>query len=81
MKLSGLAVGLRNRGEDRAFQKALSRLLASDGHRGSVVHETRIGRDETALGGRWRLFVVRLPHRDNGLGFDPHLAVTVKPLD
>lgn len=80
LALSGLAVELRNRGENRAFQQALSRLLASDGHRSSVVHETRIGRDETALGGKWRLFVVRLPHRDNGLGFDPHLAVTIKPL-
>jgi len=79
-KLAGLAVELRNRGENRAFQQALSRLLASDGHRSSVVHETRIGRDATALGGKWRLFVVRLPHRENGLGFDPHLAVTVKPL-
>jgi len=79
-KLAGLAVELRNRGENRAFQQALSRLLASDGHRSSVVHETRIGRDAAALGGKWRLFVVRLPHRENGLGFDPHLAVTVKPL-
>ena len=79
-KLAGLGVELRNRGENRAFQQALSRLLASDGHRSSVVHETRIGRDSTTLGGKWRLFVVRLPHRDNGLGFDPHLAVTVKPL-
>lgn len=79
-RLSGLAVELRNRAENRAYQQALGRLLASDGHRSSVVHETRIGRDETALGGKWRLFVVRLPHRDNGLGFDPHLAVTIKPL-
>ncbi|MFP5329999.1 MAG: hypothetical protein ACLGHC_07690 [Alphaproteobacteria bacterium] len=80
LTLSGLAVELRNRGENRAFQKALARLLASDGHRGAVVHETRVGRDETALGGRWRLFAVRLPHRQDGLGFDPHLAVTLKPL-
>lgn len=80
LRLSGLAVQLAHRGEDRAFQQAMGRLLASDGHRASVVHECRIGRDDNALGGRWRLFVVRLPQRDSGLGFDPHLAVTVKPL-
>lgn len=78
LRLSGLAVELRHRGEDQHFQEALKRLLASDGHRGPVVHDTVIGRCGVNPRGKWRAFVVRLPHRPHGLGFDPHLALTVR---
>jgi hypothetical protein len=73
LKLAGLGVELVTRSENASFQKALARLLAGDGYRDSLVHETRIGSE-----GRWRLFAVRLPHRENGLGFEPHLAITLK---
>ena len=79
-RLTALAVELRDRGENRMLQEALRRLLASDGYHGAVVHEAVVGRSESRPTGRWRMYVVRLPHNGNGLGFDPHLAVTVKPL-
>lgn len=78
LRLAGLAVELRNRAENRLFQDALKRLLASDGHRGAIVHQALIGRCESRPAARWRLYAVRLPHRPHGLGFDPHLALTVK---
>lgn len=78
--LSGLAVELRSHPENRSFQEALRRLLASDGQNGPMVHETRVGGGQAHPLGGWRLFIVRLPHRPHGLGFDPHLAVTLKPL-
>lgn len=81
LHLSGLAVELRSRPDNRTFQEALKRLLASDGRHGPVVHETRVGRCRDHARGRWRLFIVRLPHRPHGLGFDPHVAVTFKSLD
>jgi len=80
LQLSGLAVELRNRAENRSLHQALGRLLASDGHRGPVLHEARVGRGDSNLAPQWRLFAVRLPHRPQGLGFDPHLAVTLKRL-
>lgn len=73
LKLAGVGIELVNRSENGSFQKVLARLLASDGYRDSLVHEMRVG-----SGGGWRLFAVRLPQRDNGLGFEPHLALTLK---
>jgi len=29
--------------------------------------------------GSWRLAAMRLPDREHGLGFHPHLAVTLRP--
>lgn len=77
--LSGLAVELRNRTENHHFQQALKRLLSSDGHSGPLVHQSRVGRSADNPAGGWRLFIVRLPARPHGLGFDPHVAVTLKP--
>lgn len=79
--LSSLAVELRNRAENRHFQQALKRLLSSDGHSGPLVHQSRAGRSADKPTGAWRLFIVRLPARRQGLGFDPHLAVTLKAAD
>jgi len=78
MRLAGLAVELRDRAQNNSFQRALGRLLASDAYRDVMVHETYVGRGPNGSGREWRLFVVRLPHRPSGLGFDPHLAVTLK---
>lgn len=78
LELDGLAVRLRNRAEDRQLQSALARLLASDGRDQAVVHEARVGRSVNAPRGKWRLIVVRLPQREHGLGFEPHLAVTFR---
>lgn len=79
LRLTDLTVELRDRAENRSFHKAMGRLLASDGYRDKVVHEMRVGRSGSA--GEWRLFVVRLPQREHGLGFEPHLAVTLKKAD
>lgn len=76
LRLSGLNVRLNDRAGDGGFQRALGRLLASDGYRGPVIHEMPLWLCEA--GQQWRLFVVRLPNRDNGLGFAPHLAITLK---
>lgn len=78
LRLCGLAVRLREPQEDRPFQQALARLLASDGISGPLVHQARVGRSTHQPEGAWRLFITRLPHRPHGLGFDPHLALTVK---
>lgn len=77
LRLAGLNVRLSDRREDDSLQKALGRLLASDGYRDPVVHEMPLGRSGGG-GPLWRLFAVRLPHRDNGLGFEPHLAISLK---
>lgn len=76
LELAGLTVELTDRAENGSFQKALGRLLASDGYRDTIVHEMRVAR--SGAGREWRLFVVRLPRRDNGLGFEPQLAVTLR---
>lgn len=78
LELVGLTVELRNRADNGRFQKALARLLASDGYRDAIVHEMRVGRGGSSPGGEWRLFIVRLPDRTHGLGFEPHLAVTLR---
>ncbi|WP_293941168.1 hypothetical protein [Sphingomonas sp.] len=76
--LDGLAPRLRCRNEDIFLLAAMARLLAHDGH-GAHVHQARVGRNSVHPYGRWRLYLVRLPARDHGLGFDPHLALTIKP--
>lgn len=75
---SGSAIRIRDRHEDRCFQQALARLLAADGERGPVLHEARVTR---ADGRSSRLFAVRLPRCEHGLGFEPNIAVTIKEPD
>jgi len=79
LKLTGLAVELHDADDNVRLQRALARLLASDGRIDVLVHEMHVGRREERPERHWRLFVVRLPHRPNGLGFDPHLAITLTP--
>lgn len=77
-RLDGRAPRLRRREEHSFLLAAMTRLLAHDGH-GPQVHQVRVGRDLANPRGRWTLYLVRLPAREHGLGFDPHLALTVRP--
>lgn len=81
--MAGLSIRLRDPLEDKHFQHALARLLHSDGYRDALIHQCRVGGRANGNGGGkgWRLFAVRLPHRAHCLGFDPHLAVTLKAAD
>lgn len=79
LDLDGLAPRLRRRDEQRFLAGALSRILARD-PADAPLHQMRIGRDAHHPAGRWSLFVMRLPARAHGLGFDPHVALTIKPL-
>jgi hypothetical protein len=79
--LSGLRVRMRDPQENRLFQHALGRLLASDGRSETLVHQGRVGRSADLPHGAWALFITRLPHRSHGLGFDAQVAVSLKPVD
>lgn len=81
IRLSGLEIRLRNVGEDRLFQQALSRLLSCDSLDGTRVHNARLGRTAERPQGSWSLFITRLPQRPHGLGFEPQVAVTLKRCD
>lgn len=72
--LAGLAVRLSDPRADRGFQLALARLLACSGNMAAPLHEMRV----SSASGSWRLMIMRLPDRQHGLGFDPHLAITLK---
>lgn len=80
LRLDGLLVRLANPWENASFSAAIARLLASDGLSGPVLHETRVGASVERPGGRWRLFIARLPAVHHGFGFEPQLAVTLKPI-
>jgi hypothetical protein len=76
LTLAGLSVRVRDRGLDRQFQRALARLLKSDDALSAPLHRMRISSGARS----WQLVVMRLPEREHGLGFDPHLAVTLRAL-
>lgn len=80
LRLEGQGLRLASIGESRALAAAQARLLLGDGTRGPVLHESRVGACTLRPGGRWRLFLCRLPALPHALGFEPHLAVTLKPL-
>ena len=79
LQLDGLSVRLRDNREDEQLQRGLARLLTSDGLRDVLVHQARVGRSG-GPGRAWHLFAVRLPHRRHGLGLEPQLAITLKPV-
>ena len=79
LRLHGLQLRLSDPDEDRAMASAMSRLLASDGVTGPVLHQMRFGRSAAAPRGQWQAVVVRIGGGATGLHFDPHLAVTVRP--
>ena len=79
--LRGISIAARNRREDRHFQAALARLLSvGDAAIGPHLHQMAVGRCSARPHGRWRLSVMRLPRRPHGLGFDPHLLISAKPI-
>jgi hypothetical protein len=80
LQMHGARVGPALHWEAHAFGAALSRLLASNGLTGPVVHEFRFGRSERNPNGRWRGVLARLPAGRCELGFAPEFALTVKPL-
>jgi hypothetical protein len=76
LMLAGLAVRLRDPALDRRFQRTLARLLNCNDASTAPLHEMWI-----TVGARsWQLVVMRLPDREHGLGFDPHLALTLRAL-
>lgn len=78
--LSGHQLRFASSAESYALYGAFARLLASDGLSGPVLHETVVGRCAHAPQGRWRLIAVRIGGSATGLGFEPHIAVTLTPL-
>lgn len=77
LRLRGLAVELPDKAENTQLGQLTARLLKGDE---CEVVELRVGRTAARPRGAWRLLVTRLPNRpDHGLGFDPHLALTLKP--
>lgn len=78
LRLCGVSVELPDPAENARFGQMMARLLKAGN---ADVAEMRVGRAPDRPRGAWRLFVTRLPHRpDHGLGFDPHLALTLKPV-
>lgn len=79
LRLAGVAVELPQRAENAQMAGLMSRLLRAEAI--GEVAQMRIGCSAGHPRGQWRLFLTRLPgHRDRGLGFDPHLALTLKPV-
>ncbi len=73
LRLFGLSVHMSLPRFDFAFQKLLARVLSEDGPQiDEIIVEGRGGRT-------WRLIANRLPARDHGLGFEPCLAITLRP--
>lgn len=80
-KLAGLSLRLRDEAEDRQLHQAMARLLGdTDDPRTPQVHEMRIARSPEHPGGRWRLSIVRLLDRPDGLGFNARLALNFRPV-
>lgn len=76
LRLCGLTVELPDPADNRRLGRLMARLLTRDR---VDVGEMRVGRAPDRPRGAWRLFVTRLPgRRDHGLGFAPHLALTLK---
>ena len=78
LRLVGVAVELRNPAETAQLVRLMARLLR-DGA-GGQVGEMRVGQSAAQPRGQWRMFLTRLPGgREHGLGFEPHLALSLKP--
>lgn len=80
LRLSGLSVGLVDRAADERLSRQMAHMLRAGAHADAV--QMRIGSGPGRANGVWRLFLTRLPGRlDHGLGFEPHLALTLKAAD
>ena len=79
LQLAGLGVELSDPTENKQFLRLMAKLLRHDPAVGIV--QMSVGCSGEVSGGRWRLFLTRLPQgRDHGLGFEPHMALTFKPV-
>ena len=78
LRLVGLSVQLANPVENRQFDRFLADLLHHD-HARQGIAEMRLG-PGPAGGTGWRLIASRLPVREHGLGFEPAVAITLRPL-
>lgn len=77
LRLSGTTIDLRDRAEKRRFDQILGGMFKNDVP--GAVAQCRIGRCAEHPDGLWRMLITRLPERnDHGLGFEPHIALTVK---
>lgn len=81
VRLDGLLFGLANPEDNRRMLAALASLL-SEGTEDDAcwVHEMCIGGGAGEQGAGWIAAAFRLPQRDHGLGFNPHVAVAFEPL-
>lgn len=77
LRLVGLSVQLAHPVENRQFHRLLADVMRHDRSHHHVA-EMRIGVGSIGHPAGWRLIVARLPAREHGLGFDPHLAITIK---
>ena len=75
----GLAVELADRAENAPFARLMARMLR--GKSSADAAQMRVGRSPSHPLGRWRLFMTSLPERvSHGLGFEPRMALTLRPL-
>lgn len=79
LRLCGLAVQLANPVENRQFERFLAALLSDDRARHGIA-QMRVSGGPRANGRAWRLIAARLPAREHGLGFEPTVAITLRPL-
>jgi len=70
LMLDGLVPRFRSRTFDGCYEAALGRAVRSGG---GPAHAF-----EQFSAGNWRVAIVGLPAREDGLGFDPHIAVTFR---
>ena len=77
--IEGFTFKLADAAEDAAFGAAFARLMSSDPARDAFIHETRVGRSADFPQGRWRLVAARLPDLPHAFGFEPAVAVTLRP--
>lgn len=69
-RIDALMPRVRCRQADARFQLALGRIYRANGESAGAVEQLGVG--------AWRVAIVGLPARAHGLGFDPHVAVTVR---
>jgi PAS domain-containing protein len=79
LRLIGLAVRLVSPVENRQFERLLADLLHDD-VANPCVAEMRVAGGAGMPQKRWRLIASRLPRREHGLGFEPRVAITLRPL-
>jgi hypothetical protein len=77
LRLFGLSVHLTVTHYDRQFQRLLAALL---GDEGPQIGEIRVAGNRGPDVAQWRLIATRLPAREHGLGFEPTIAVTLRPV-